>query len=287
MLSFHNKQAVKNKYIARVHAHREADRLIKGIGWENGKGCAVGCTLKAYDHARYPLELGLPEWLARLEDAIFENLPNGAALEWPERFLTAIPVGVDVEPVKHALAIRRIDWMISFLEAALGGQEADVIEMMRAVQRCHEAEQMGTPCDWSTARSAAWNAENLAAGAIGSVQNPVARTAWGAVVSATVSAAWSATASADSVVESAAASVESVVASAETVVTRALWSAAANAAASVDGGVQPAAVRVEGVVESADNTVESVVSAVRSTAASAAWQKEADTLIELLSALKT
>jgi hypothetical protein len=72
MLSFHGKQEIKDKYLNRVIKHRELDNIIQGIGWENGKGCAVGCTLENYNHSRYPMELGLPEWLARLEDKIFE-----------------------------------------------------------------------------------------------------------------------------------------------------------------------------------------------------------------------
>lgn len=39
--AFHNDQAIKNKYVARVIAHREADNIIRGTGWDNGKGCAA------------------------------------------------------------------------------------------------------------------------------------------------------------------------------------------------------------------------------------------------------
>jgi hypothetical protein len=52
MKAFHNDQAIKDKYIARVEAHIKADNLIRGTGWYGGKGCAVGCTLEAYDHIR-------------------------------------------------------------------------------------------------------------------------------------------------------------------------------------------------------------------------------------------
>ncbi len=97
--AFHNDPKIKAKYIRRVRAHRKADQLIKGIGWENGKGCAVGCTLRAYEHDRYPTELGIPEVLARLEDAIFEGLPNVEAQGWPERFLSAIKPGADLAQV--------------------------------------------------------------------------------------------------------------------------------------------------------------------------------------------
>ena len=72
--AYHDSQELKDHFIARVRAHRLADTLIQGTGWERGKGCAVGCTLEAYDHTRYPIELGIPEVLAYLLDRIFEGL---------------------------------------------------------------------------------------------------------------------------------------------------------------------------------------------------------------------
>src|SRR5271168_4065880 len=99
MIAYHGDVAVKEKYITRVMNHRLADELIHGVGWEDGKGCAVGCTLEAYDHVRYETELGVPQMLARLEDAIFEGLENGDAKLWPERFLSAIRPGTDLSLV--------------------------------------------------------------------------------------------------------------------------------------------------------------------------------------------
>src|SRR5271154_4095105 len=99
LVAYHNDEAIKVKYLARVQAHRLADELIQGTGWENGKGCAGGCTLEAYDHNRYETELGIPEMLARLEDCIFEGLTNGKAKAWPERFLSAIRPGADLSLV--------------------------------------------------------------------------------------------------------------------------------------------------------------------------------------------
>lgn len=96
MIAFHGDWDIKARYLARVKAHRAADELIQGTGWEGGKGCAVGCTLDAYNHRLYPLELGIPENLARLEDIIFEHLRNSEAMMWPTKFLTAIPVGADL-----------------------------------------------------------------------------------------------------------------------------------------------------------------------------------------------
>jgi len=105
MLSFHNDKAVKAKYLNRVRRHAKADRLVQGETWINGKGCAIGCTLEAYDHALYPIELGIPPILARLEDRIFEGLAPAEAQKWPAQFLSAIRVGRDLSEVWPKFAI--------------------------------------------------------------------------------------------------------------------------------------------------------------------------------------
>jgi hypothetical protein len=95
MLSFHGKESVKKKYLKRVIAHRKADEIVKGIYWQKGKGCAVGCTIHGDNHFAYETELGIPAWIAFLEDDLFERMPNEDAKEWPARFLEAVPVGKD------------------------------------------------------------------------------------------------------------------------------------------------------------------------------------------------
>jgi hypothetical protein len=145
MTSFHNDPTIKEKYLARVRMHRAADNLIQGTGWEYGKGCAVGCTLENYSHSRYPIELGLPEWLAFLEDHIFEALSTDDAMAWPEAFLSAIPVGVSERNMdilrdqfqifwltrqktqfdqdKYPQVVTAIDGTIALLDAAIAGEE--------------------------------------------------------------------------------------------------------------------------------------------------------------------
>jgi len=99
MLAFHNDPKIKAQFLRRVRAHAAADEIIKGKYWEDGKGCAVGCTLHASNHAAYETELGLPISLAYLEDRIFEGLPNGEAKQFPAAFLSAIKPGADLSRV--------------------------------------------------------------------------------------------------------------------------------------------------------------------------------------------
>ncbi len=105
MLAFHNKKTIKNKYVKRVQAHYKADEIVQGIYWENGKGCAVGCTIEGSDHSRYETELGIPREVALLEDIIFEELRNGKAKEFPLRFINAVKVGSDLSKVVPQLVI--------------------------------------------------------------------------------------------------------------------------------------------------------------------------------------
>ena len=101
MLSYLNDPAVKAKYTARFAAHRAADEVIQGQGFDNGRGCFVGCTLDNYDHTRFPVELGWPEWLARLADCLFEGLPKEQAPQFGTDLLQAVPIGVDLEPIRY------------------------------------------------------------------------------------------------------------------------------------------------------------------------------------------
>ena len=111
MKAYHGRESTKNKYLSRVKAHREADELVKGETGDNGKGCAVWCTLNKYNHEAYEEELGIPQMIARLEDTIFEGLTIDKSQAWPERFLSAIKPGADLSMVgpKFLLAlIRRV-----------------------------------------------------------------------------------------------------------------------------------------------------------------------------------
>jgi hypothetical protein len=107
MLAYHNDPAIKFKLLADLQAHADADHIVKGQYWDNGKGCAVGCTLQSmnsanddYDqHVEYETLLGIPRMLARLEDTIFEGLPNVEAKQWPMRFAAAIAPGADLSRV--------------------------------------------------------------------------------------------------------------------------------------------------------------------------------------------
>lgn len=167
MQAFHNDEKVKQKYLDRIKKHRLADNLIQGKGWESGKGCAVGCTLENYDHKQYEVELGIPEWIARVEDTVFEGLNREDAQVWPERFLAAIKPGANLEVVKKPFLIFILEENLKTLDSLKIGVEfaevLSVIEQTKVVTleviRCHR--EGINPA----ARAAAWAAESAASAA--------------------------------------------------------------------------------------------------------------------------
>ena len=162
MKAFLNDTKVKEKYLSRVRAHASADEIIKGQYWEDGKGCAVGCTIHSSDHDKYEKLLGIPRWLAYLEDSIFEGLPNGEAKNFPEQFLSAINVGADLTPVYHKFMI----WLlVDPLQGVLRFADERGAVAIKRVAELHQLElgpTEGRPD--SSAWAAAWAAAGDAAG---------------------------------------------------------------------------------------------------------------------------
>lgn len=104
--AYHNSHAIKAKYVDRFRAHTAADEVIQGTGYENGHGCFIGCTLDRYDHSGFVSELGVPLWLARLADTLFEawsDRQTGA--QFGLDLLIAIQPGMNLDHVRHAVAI--------------------------------------------------------------------------------------------------------------------------------------------------------------------------------------
>ena len=191
--TYHNDPEFKQRCVEAARHHAEIDRLRAGTyGKMNGvfHGCSVGCD--AYDitgdvvndnpHMTTAEYFGFPAWLEYLRDQIFEGLPYAERNQFHVRLKEAVPVGVDLEPVLHKLAVRRLDRLIEtqtgVLQKARNGYGLHdalrkVIAAMQQVRSCHEAEIRQGHCTvslsaWSvdaaarSARSAAESAESAA-----------------------------------------------------------------------------------------------------------------------------
>ena len=185
LVSYKGDPKLKKMFVAEIERHRKLDMIVQGTyGKENGtwKGCAVGCSVhslnlklnKKYDtsdHTVYEKELGMPEWLARLEDTLFEGLPETESKKWPGQFAKAVPVGVNLEPVKWQfcayLMKENIERVLTLdISEDLKKQ---VVDAIRGVLSVHESaietgkwdESAARSAD-SAARSAAWSAARSA-----------------------------------------------------------------------------------------------------------------------------
>jgi hypothetical protein len=283
MLTYNNDATLKAEHVARAEAHLAADMLRDGTYGEgsgkNFRACSVGCF--AHDlgatgnqHEAIANHYAIPEWLVRLQDSMFEGLPEDERGSFHVELARRIPLGVSLDPLPHLIAIARIDRMLVTQRKALeanhkhgvGDAIAQTIAALEVGRRAHEAAAGGDSCQLSAARSAAqsaaWSAESAAESAAQSAAWSAESAAWSAAESAAQSAAWSAESAAWSAAESAA---ESAARSAES----AAWSAARSAAQSA-----------------ADSAAESAAwSAARSAAWSAAWKQERDDLFTALDSL--
>ncbi len=209
MLSYHNDENLKSLVISEMKKHREKDQFIKGSygEYEDGKfkGCAVGCTIdslnlvldKSYntsEHSAFESALGIPEWLARLQDTLFENLPDDESSQFAVDFLSSVPVGVNLEPVKWKFCVfilkEGIDRIVN-QENLSDELRERVISAIRGVLNLHESAiisgQWDSEAAWSAARSAAESAAWSAESAAWSARSAAESAAWSAR-----SAAWSA-----------------------------------------------------------------------------------------------
>lgn len=94
MIAYHGNVAEKDAILAQLAGRRMAGKVTKGVYFD-GQKWAVGCTIRSADYGRF----GVPKILANIDDRISEGLPEDIAKEWPERFMSAIPVGADLSTV--------------------------------------------------------------------------------------------------------------------------------------------------------------------------------------------
>lgn len=163
MKAFHNDPAIKAKYLARVQAHAQADEIIHGVYWQDGKGCALGCTVHSSMHSAYETELGIPQAIARLEDVIFEGLENGEAKRFPDQFLRAIPVGADLSgvPALFLLALQKRNYArLKKQKTASRGVLESIKKTIRVLSDWSKNELDASAA--ASAERAAWSAESAA-----------------------------------------------------------------------------------------------------------------------------
>ena len=187
--------------LARVRAHAAADRIAQGAFFAADGGtvrvCALGCALTDPEslidpdpadwYAAQEERWGIPAWLGRLEDGIFEGLPERASHGWPERFVAAIPADRPIpETFADRLGVARLGALLDLTPSWPAEVRAQVVAAIRGVIAALEHHD-------GAARAAAWSA---AVSAARSADSAAGAAAW--------SAAWSAEWAADSAASAAA-----------------------------------------------------------------------------------
>ncbi len=163
----------KREFVAELKKHREQDNFVRGSYWSGGKGCAVGCSLESIgrvkqlkldpsSHALYPVHLGIPEWLARVEDSFFEHMSVEKSKDWPVRFAQAIPVGANLEKAKVPFIIMLLEHSLVSMKAAKYDEKANpavknaITGSIKAVKQMIKAQKTGKGIE--AAGAAAWSA---------------------------------------------------------------------------------------------------------------------------------
>ena len=117
--AYNNDPELKQKLIDLSVMHRQQDQYIKGtfgeenIGQEVFKGCSVGCSVVDVcqirgieleadflsDHTWLAEQLGVPVFITRLQDCIFEGVSTSKRETWTTDFFSAINPGSDLSLV--------------------------------------------------------------------------------------------------------------------------------------------------------------------------------------------
>lgn len=108
LIAFHNDEAIKAKYLARLREHQTSEGFtLCGDRWiaSMKMGSPAGCTIQSNSMEEYEDQLGIPKELAILQDRIFVRLGTGRRAEWPEQFLSTIQVGSDLSQVFSKITV--------------------------------------------------------------------------------------------------------------------------------------------------------------------------------------
>ncbi len=140
----------KKKFVAEMKKHQKADAFIRGTYGDNTKsdfkGCSVGCALKSVanikkikidtnSHINFEKYLGIPQWLARLNDTMFENVSNDRIKTWPVEFSEAINEGSNLDEIKVSFIVYILEQNLETLNGLkIDPKQLDIINVIESVK---------------------------------------------------------------------------------------------------------------------------------------------------------
>jgi hypothetical protein len=108
MNSFGGNQAKYEAWGDRLKDHAAMDQLTQRVGWEDGKGGFVGCSMHTYSHELFAEQFQVPVVIAELADCLFESCPASEAVGFALEIHAALQVGVDYTKFIHYW----VEWLI-------------------------------------------------------------------------------------------------------------------------------------------------------------------------------
>lgn len=117
MKTFHENPEVKEKYLKRARALIEGGKLNRETGRFGWIQYIADIELEPNEYYRYEKELGIPMWLISVGHQLFNGASEKRIRSWPEEFLKAIPVGVDVDKIKIPFLVKIIERNLSIIDS--------------------------------------------------------------------------------------------------------------------------------------------------------------------------
>lgn len=139
--SFHSDNKIKEKYLDILQKKYESGGFAKSGLKEYGISVFDAIFFPEDKKSLFETELGLPKWLAHLEDQIGSRIPNSYGTDYPIKFLNAIPVGIHrekLQSVYHKFCVFILENVCKGTDDPLVSKEiADIISLHKKEEKNH------------------------------------------------------------------------------------------------------------------------------------------------------
>ena len=157
-VSFHGDKNIKQFYLDQIREHRQLGQITHDVYfWDGENGDAVGCTIHSHEYELYETRLGIPKWIAQIEDMVFDNLGAPMDQAWPYDFIRAIPVGVSWDNMWNEYCLMLINVLRYFLEKKL--HSVYFLDAAALLHKRSVSEEKPTNYEWLDLQSYLWNKE--------------------------------------------------------------------------------------------------------------------------------
>lgn len=177
-VAFHDSAAVKAAQVRKARIVVAVAGCLAAADWSHDPRGPVDQQPDPQEQRHFAIATGLPLWVAHLRDDLASLVDTRAGFAFAVELLKAIPVGVDVDAVRWAIAVRLHTLQLSELSGERTGQDAEAVrEVLRATIRYAEDRMAGIPAIQER-RDTAAAAQMIAATSAGTVRRAAESAAW-------------------------------------------------------------------------------------------------------------